>query len=94
MTSHTSKSIAAWNGFSAGQIVIMDIETRGDTDNGDDVIYFAGTPATILDIEDLGPLQGQGVHVLIGQSERTIINTFDDADVRELGAVPFHAADQ
>lgn len=78
-----------WHGFTAGQRVIMLIETKGATADDEEVIYPAGTSATIGGLANFGKYQGEGVDVTIGEGDRTICNSFDDRDVKNLGGVPF-----
>jgi hypothetical protein len=87
-----TSTIQIWQGFTAGQRVIMLVETRGATADDDEVTYSAGTCATIAAVVDFGKFQGKGVDVIIGEGDRTICNSFDDRDVEKLGGVPFRCA--
>jgi len=78
-----------WHGFSSGQLVAMEIETRGATANDEEVTHPIGTHAKIEAVVYLGNYQGYGVHITIGEGDSTICNTFDDRDILELGRVPF-----
>lgn len=78
-----------WNGVSAGQRVVMLIETKGMTADDEEIAYPAGTFASIADIADFGAYQGEGVNVVIGEGCRAICNSFDDRDVMQLGSLPF-----
>ena len=86
----TTTTIPTWHGFAAGQRIVMLIETRGATPDDDEVMYPAGSYATIDATVDFGTFQGKGVHVVIGEGDRAICNSFDDRDVKELGCVPFY----
>lgn len=81
-----------WNGFSAQDKVLMLVETRGETADGEEVIYSAETPAVIVAVRECGA-QGSGVDVVIGEDHRTIVNTFDDSDLKEMGGLPFRLAE-
>ena len=85
----TTSVLPTWHGFAAGQRVVMLIETSGATAYGEEITYAAGSYGIIEDIDDFGKFQGKGVHVTIGEGDRTICNSFDDADERELGGIPF-----
>jgi hypothetical protein len=78
-----------WHGFSAGQRVVMIIETKGATADDEEVVYPPGARAIIDALADFGKYQGKGVDVTIGEGDRTICNSFDDRDVEKLGGVPF-----
>ena len=78
-----------WHGFSAGQRVIMIIETKGATADDEEVVFPPGTCATIEALADFGKYQGEGVDVTIGEGARAICNSFDDNDVKMLGGIPF-----
>jgi hypothetical protein len=86
-----TSTLTTWHGFSAGQRVVMLIETRGATADGEEITHAAGSYATIDDIDDFGRFQGRGVHVTIGEGDRTICNSFDERDEKELGGVPFRS---
>jgi hypothetical protein len=47
--------------------------------------------AVIEALADFGSYQGQGAHLVIGQGERAICNSFDDRDIAELGRIPFRS---
>ena len=79
----------SWRGFAAGERVIMLIETKGATSDDEEVAYPPGTQATIDALADFGKFQGNGAHIVVGQGNRTICNSFDDRDVEDLGGVPF-----
>ena len=78
-----------WHGFKAGDRVVMLIETMGETDDGDEVVFAAGTTALIDQVDWFGPSQGSGVHMTIGTGDLSIVNVFDDEDVGFYGHVPF-----
>ncbi|HEX5999756.1 MAG TPA: hypothetical protein VFZ16_10225 [Hyphomicrobiaceae bacterium] len=77
--------ISSWRGYQPGDRVVMLVETMGDMPKGREVIYPPGTPAVINSIDWLGSSQGYGVAVIIGEDDRTIVNVFDDGDVRDKG---------
>ena len=81
-----------WNGYKPGDKVVMLIQTMGETPDGEEVVYSADTPAEICAVRHLGPKQGWGVEVLIGEEDRTIVNVFDDADLAREGLVWFRKA--
>ena len=83
--------IRTWRDFSGGQRVVMLIATSGATPADEEITYPAGTYATIHAAADFGKYQGKGVHVIIGEGDRTICNSFDDRDVEEFGGVPFRS---
>jgi hypothetical protein len=85
----TAKPIPTWHNFVAGQRVILLIETRGATADDDEVVYPAGSYGVIDATVDFGMYQGKGAHVIIGEGDRAICNSFDDRDVKEIGLVPF-----
>ena len=78
-----------WHGFAAGQHIVMLIETKGATADDEETVYPAGACAKIESVVNFGSYQGNGVHIIIGEGDRTICNSFDDRDVQELGRVPF-----
>ena len=88
----TTIPILSWRGFVAGQRIMMLIETRGDTSNDDEVTYPIGSIGTIDATVDFGAFQGNGAHVIIGEGDRAICNSFDELDLEELGGVPFRRA--
>jgi hypothetical protein len=64
----------------------MLVETIGGTPEGGEVTYQPGAPAVIDGIDWYGGSQGYGVTVVIGDDQdRTIVNVFDDGDVRDVG---------
>jgi hypothetical protein len=82
-------TMQTWCGFAAGERVITLIETKGATDEDEEVAYPAGTEAVVDALSDFGEFQGNGVHVVVGCGHRTICNSFDDRDVEVLGCMPF-----
>jgi hypothetical protein len=82
-------TMQTWRGFAAGERVVMLIETKGATDEDEEVAYPAGTEAIIDALADFGEFQGNGVHIVVGRGRRTICNSFDDRDVEVLGRMPF-----
>lgn len=64
------------DGFRMGQRVFLKQPTMGGTDEDDEVVYPAGSPGLIADIEDLGGKQGVSFTVSIGE----ITNNFDQGD--------------
>ena len=82
-------TMQTWRGFGAGERVITLIETKGATDEDEEVAYPAGTEAIIDALADFGEFQGNGVHVVVGCGRRSICNSFDDRDVEALGRMPF-----
>lgn len=79
----------SWHGFISGQRVRMLIETRGATADDREIAHPSGTLATIIRLADFGDFQGDGVDLVIGDGDCAICNSFDDRDVKALGAVPF-----
>lgn len=82
-----------WNGFAKGDKVIMLVQTAGCTPDDEEVVYSAGSHATIAAVRRFGN-HGAGVEVVIGYGGREIVNVFDDADLRDMGAMPFKKADE
>jgi hypothetical protein len=76
-----------WNGYAVGDKVVMLVETMGCTPDDEEVIYSSQSAGEIVAVEDFGPVQGRGVEVAIGESDRAIIQVFDDRDVSEAGGV-------
>jgi hypothetical protein len=71
----------------------MLVETKGATACDDDVTYPPGTRGFIDDLADFGEYQGTGVHLIIGEGDRIICNSFDNRDVEKLGQMPFRPSD-
>jgi len=96
MTNHPNRSTKPrdWHGFKVGDKIVMLIQTFGETPDSEEVAYSAGSFARIDAIRHYGKVQGWGVDVGIGDGDRTIVNSFDDRDVRDefAGCVPFRHA--
>lgn len=74
-----------WQGFKAGDRIVMLVPTHGCTPDDRELTYPAGTPAIVDTLRHFGQHQGRGVDVAIGTGNDSIVNSFDDRDIQSEG---------
>jgi hypothetical protein len=82
----TTKQVRELNLKPGDQLIITE-STIGCDENDVERIHPPGSSATVDTVEELPGPQGFAVHVVIGDGERAIINTFDEGDAN--GLFPF-----
>jgi len=70
----------------------MLIKTSGATSDDREIVHPIGAQGIVDAVVYFGSYQGYGVHVIIGEGDRAIANSFDDLDVKAMGQIPFQPA--